>query len=296
MFYLFYAFIWLITWLPLRVLYFISDFFFLIVYYLVGYRKKVVRINLEKSFPNKTKKEKRRIERRFYRFFCDLFVETMYEMHIGEKEISHRMTYSNIEGILEQYGKGKSVMIMTAHYGNWEWTLGFPLFMPGAYASNPIYKQLKNKGFDKLIYSLRSKHGAELIEKKDLLRVMFQLKKEEKLANFCMISDQTPNGKNIHYWTKFLNQDTPVLSGTEVLARKFDYPVYYGEITRIKRGYYKCKLIPISLEPTQTSEFEIIENYMRLLEKTIVANPEYWLWTHRRWKYQRNLISNNSLT
>jgi KDO2-lipid IV(A) lauroyltransferase len=288
MFYILYAFVWLIAWIPLPVLYIISDIICPVVYYIVRYRRGVVRLNIAKSFPDKSEKERRTIERRFYRFFCDLFIETMYEMHISEKEILRRMTFGNLKEILEQNAKKKSVMIMTAHYGNWEWTLAFALFSPETYPSNPIYKRLRNEKFDKLIHKLRARYGAKLIEKNDLLRVMFRLQKENEVGNFWMISDQTPNGRNIHFWTPFLHQDTPTLTGTEQLARKFDYPVFYAEINRVKRGYYHCEFIPITLEPKKTAEFEITEKYMNLLEKSIEAHPEFWLWSHRRWKYQRN--------
>jgi len=289
MYYLIYASVWLITLLPFWLLYLLSDFLYPIVYYVVGYRKKVVHTNIRRSFPEKSEKEILKIERKFYRFFCDLFMETMKEMHFSESEMRRRMTYGNVEGILEQYARGKSVMIMTAHYGNWEWTLGFPLFMPAEQASNPIYMKQTSQHFDKLMYSLRSKFGAELIEKKELLRVMFRLKKEEKPGNFWMISDQTPTGSGANFfWTQFLNQDTATLTGTEQLAVKFDYPVFYADITRKKRGYYHCEYIPISLEPTKNKEFEITEKYLQLLENRIQTSPQYWLWSHRRWKYQRN--------
>jgi KDO2-lipid IV(A) lauroyltransferase len=282
-----FAIIRLITRLPLSLLYVFSDFCYLILYYLVGYRKNVVRTNLTKSFPDKTKKERRLIERRFFRYFCDLFVETMYMTHISEKEIRCRVSYGNYEGILEEYEKGKSVMMMTAHYGNWEWPCGLALDLPEKDPLYGIYKKQSNEQFDRFMFSLRSKFGGKPIEKKGLLRTMLKLKSEGKLGNFWMISDQTP-GNSIHYWTKFLNQDTPTLTGTEQLARKFNYPVFYVEIVRTKRGYYHCEFIPISLEPTQTAEFEITEKYMQLLEKTIIAKPEFWLWSHRRWKYHRD--------
>ncbi|HEY5591278.1 MAG TPA: lysophospholipid acyltransferase family protein [Paludibacter sp.] len=287
-----YAFIWIITWLPLRVLYLFSDFFYLIIYYLAGYRKRVVRKNLENSFPKKTKKEILLIERRFYRYFCDLFVETVYEMHMSKNEILRRIDLGNVEPILEQYKKGKSVMLMTAHYGNWEWASALSLLLPNENPLHSIYKQLKSKNFDNLMFELRSKFTGKNIEKKDLLRVMLRMKNEGEVAMFGMISDQTPTGNSIHYWTQFLNQDTPVLLGTEQLAKKFDYPVFYLHINRIKRGYYKCEYHPISLEPKQTAEFEITETYMRILEKEIEAAPEYWLWTHRRWKYHRSNLDN----
>ncbi|MHB9142148.1 MAG: lysophospholipid acyltransferase family protein, partial [Paludibacter sp.] len=234
MFYILYAFIWLVTWLPLWVLYIFSDIFYLIIYYLAGYRKKVVRSNLENSFPQKTKKEILRIERRFYRYFCDLFVETLYEMHMSKKEVLRRIDLGNVEPILEQYKKGKSIMLMTAHYGNWEWASALSLVLPKESPLHSIYKQLTSKKFDSLMFELRSKYTGGNIEKKDLLRTMVRMKNEGVVAMFGMISDQTPTGNSIHYWTQFLNQDTPVLLGTEQLAKKFDYPVFYLHINRTK--------------------------------------------------------------
>jgi len=292
MFKILYAFIWLITWLPLPILYVFSDMAYLIIYYLIGYRKHVVRTNLKNSFPEKTEKERYLIEHQFYRFFCDIFVETIYEMHISKAEMLERMNFCNVEVILEQYAKGKSCLLMTAHYGNWEWASALSLVLPPDKPLYGIYKRLRNKDFDAFIYELRTKSTGKNIEKNDLFRKMVRLKNDGELAMFGMISDQTPNAYNLNYWTQFLNQDTPVLTGTEVLARKFDYPVYYAEITRFKRGYYKCEFIPVSLEPKQAPEFEITEKYMKLLQKTIVAQPQYWLWSHMRWKYHRSNLDN----
>lgn len=287
MYYLFYSFVWLITWLPLRVLYFLSDIFYLIIYYVVGYRKLVVRANLKNSFPSKSEKELRQIERRFYQFFCDLFIETFYEMHCSDDEIRRRMKFVNVDVALQHYAQGKSVMLMTAHYGNWEWTSSLSLHLPSDKPLYGIYKKLRNNKFDTFICQLRMKFKGQNIEKYDLIRKLVQLKRDSSLAMFGMISDQTPNATSVHYWTRFLNQDTATLTGTELLARKFDYPVYYGQITRIKRGYYTCELIPITLEPKLTAENEITEIFMRMLEKTIQVAPEYWLWTHKRWKIKK---------
>jgi Kdo2-lipid IVA lauroyltransferase/acyltransferase len=287
MFNLLYAFGWIVTLLPLRILYILSDIFYPIIYYVVGYRKAVVRTNLKKSFPDKTEKELRRIERRFYHFFCDLFLETLYEINISENEIKRRFTFINIEGVLKQHADGKGIMIMTAHYGNWEWGMNFPLFTPRGMISCQIYKELSNKQFDRFMCNLRAKFGGINVEKRDLLRTMIKYKSSNDQGIYWMISDQTPAEQKIHYWTELLHQDTPTLTGTEQLARKFDYAVFYAEIKCIKRGYYQCELIPITLEPTQTSEFEITEKYTQLLQKTIETQPEYWLWSHRRWKYSR---------
>ncbi|NDV45637.1 hypothetical protein D0T49_01050 [Paludibacter sp. 221] len=286
MYYIFYAFAWVITLFPLRVLYLLSDFCFLILYYIVGYRKKVTRTNLRNSFPEKSEKERRKIERRFYRYFCDLFVETLKLMHMSKKQMNRRMVYINGEFMAEQYAKGKSVMLMTSHYGNWEWTSSFSMFYPDKPVYQ-VYRRLKSKNFDRFMYSLRVRFGAKNIEKNETLRAMVRLRNESKLCMFGMLSDQTPSPNNIHHRVNFLNQDTPVITGTEQLAKKFDYPVVYVSVTRVKRGYYKCEVVPIAVEPTKMKEFEITEIYTRMLEDAIRKAPEYWLWTHKRWKHKR---------
>jgi KDO2-lipid IV(A) lauroyltransferase len=285
MYTVFYIFIWLLAWLPLRVLYVFSDFFYLIIYYIVGYRKKIARKNIEKSFPEKSKKELRRIERRFFRYFCDLFIETFYEMHMSEKEVLQRMDLGDIDLIMEQYAKGRSIMLMSAHYGNWEWASAFALKLPEDMQIYNVYKRLNNKKFDNFMLEIRSKFKGQSVEIHNLLRTMVNLRKEGRVSVFGMISDQSPWVGNINHWNTFLNQDTPVITGTEQLAKKFDYPVFYIHIHRVKRGYYKFEYIPVSLEPTLTSEFEISNKYMEILEQKIKAVPEYWLWTHNRWKH-----------
>lgn len=284
MFRVFYAFVWLLALLPLKVLYFIADLIF-IPFYLVGYRKKTVRRNLENSFPEKSTKELRQVERRFYRYFCDLLMETVKLIHMSEKQIKKRIVFKNKEALLEQYEQGKSLMIYTSHYGNWEWSSAFSLYLPKESPVYQIYRALKNKNFDTFMYKIRQKFGAENIEKKDLLRKMLSLRKEGKLGMFGMISDQSPSSKHIHYWTNFLNQATPMLDGTEQLARKFDYPIFYARLIRKKRGYYECQFEQISLEPCKTAPYEITEKYARILEKDIQNMPEFWLWSHKRWKH-----------
>jgi len=285
MYKVFYFLIWLIAWLPLRVLYIFSDIFYLIIYYVVGYRKKVARRNIEKSFPEKSKKELRKIERRFFRYFCDLFIETFYEIHMSEKEVLRRIDFGNIEPILEQLSKGKSVLAMTSHYGNWEWGSALSLLLPRESPLYGIYKKLNNKKFDQLMINLRSIFKGKTIETHNLFRTMVKMRKEGEIGVFGMISDQSPWVGNVNQWLKLLHQDTPVLDGTEQLAKKFDYPVVYIHIDRVKRGYYKCECIPIALEPKLTTELEITKKYFEILEQKIQSAPEFWLWTHNRWKH-----------
>jgi len=285
MYTVFYISIWLLAWLPLRVLYIFSDIFYLIIYYVVGYRKKVARRNIEKSFPEKSKKELRKIERRFFRYFCDLFIETFYEIHMSEEEVLRRIDFGNIDPFIEQLSKGKSVLAMTSHYGNWEWGSALSLLLPRESPLYGIYKKLNNKKFDQLMIDLRSIFKGKTIETHNLFRTMVKMRKEGEIGVFGMISDQSPWVGNIHHWLTVLHQDTAVLDGTEQLAKKFDYPVVYFHIDRVKRGYYKCECIPIVLEPKLTTELEITKKYFEILEQKIQAAPEFWLWTHNRWKH-----------
>lgn len=287
MFYIYYPILWLITWLPLRVLYLLSDLCYPVIYYLIPYRKKITRKNIHNAFPDKTEKELRQIERKFYRYFCDMFIETLYMMHMSKAEMKKRFDVGDNSIIKQYYSEGKSVMLMTAHYNNWEWGSSFSMGLPENHPTYNIYKHLKNERFGELMEMLRSRFGGQSIEMKELLRTMVRFRNDGLVASFAMISDQSPARKSIHYWTNFLHQDTAVISGTEQLARKFDYPVVYVHINRLKRGYYRCEYFPIADKPGDTADFEITEKYIRILEQKIQEEPAYWLWTHKRWKHKR---------
>ncbi len=287
MYSIFYIFIWIITWLPLRALYLISDLLFPIIYYVARYRRKVVRKNLINSFPEKTIKEIGKIERRFYRFFCDLFIEILYQVHMSDDEILKRMKFINTYLIDELYEKNTSVMLMTAHYGNWEWTTSMSRVLPEGKPLNGIYKRLSSSSFDKMMFNFRQKYGGFNIETQDLFRVMLQKRNAEEFCTYGMISDQTPSFKTIRHWMTFLNQDTPVLVGTEQISKKFNYPVVFMDINRIKRGYYTCEIKLLETYPRETAENEITEKYMKMLEEKIKSEPAFWLWSHKRWKYNK---------
>ncbi len=286
MYYLLYAVTWVVTCLPLRVLYLFSDLLYVLIYHVAGYRQSVVRTNLSNAFPEKSEKERRAIERKFYRYLCDLFVETLKLLHMSPKQMNRRMVYVNGEMVAKQYARQRCIMLMTSHYGNWEWTSSFSQFYPDKPVYQ-VYRRLKNKGFDRFMYVLRTRFGAKNVEKHDVLRTMVRNRNEGRLCMYGMLSDQTPSPANIHYWTDFLRQDTPMLTGTEQLARKFDYPVFYISVERVKRGYYRCELLPLCTEPKETSKHEITERYARMLEQAIERAPQYWLWTHKRWKHKR---------
>ena len=271
--------------LPFSILYVLSDFTYLIVYYLIGYRKKVVRENLKRSFPDKTDRELLATEKKFYHHLCDLLFESMKMATISKEEMSRRMKILNYEPLLKHYDENKSVLLITSHYGNWEWTSSFSMYLPADKPMYQVYKQLKNKFFDRLIYNLRIRFGSVNVEVNELFDVLSSLKQQGKMGMIGLISDQSPSRKGIKYQSQFLNQRTPVITGTEIIAKKYDFPVYFVQIRRVKRGYYTCNPVPICLHPQESGKFEITEKYIRLLEQEIMAEPAYWLWSHRRWKF-----------
>jgi KDO2-lipid IV(A) lauroyltransferase len=284
--YINYGLIWFISILPLWFLYIISDFLFFVLYRVVGYRRKVVDTNLRNSFPEKSSEELRVIRKRFYHHLCDLFVETFKFWNMSEKSIKKRCRFNNPDVFDKYFDEGKSVMVVLGHYCNWEWLGSFslwndrPVFLP-------IYKPLHNKVMDKMYYNIRSSFGALPLAKNDTLRTMLKYKREGKPTLTCFIADQTPNRHNLNYWTEFLNQDTPVLVGTGRIAKKLDQVVVYAHMKKIKRGYYEVDMFPICEDSRNTDEGEITERHTRALEKIIRETPEYWLWSHKRWKHKR---------
>lgn len=286
MYFVLFGIVWLVTWLPLQVLYVLSDITYFIVFYLVKYRREIVFQNLKNSFPEKSEKELHIIERRFYHFFCDIFIEAIKKMHISEKQMRRRFEFSNEDTVIQQFNAGKNIVLMTAHFGNWEWFSSFSIHISKKFRVAQIYKNLRNQSFNKFMLMLRSKFNTVNIEKKPLLRQIAKFHSDKIPTIYGFLSDQSPNSNDSEkVGVYFLNQKTPVLLGAEKIAQKFDYPVFYGKITRKKRGYYHCDFIPVALKPNELSEFEITEQFMALLENDIRRQPELWLWTHKRWKY-----------
>ena len=285
MFKFYYAILYLLTLLPLKALYVISDVLFPLIYHVVRYRRKVVRKNLTNSFPDKSKREILKIERRFYHYFCDVFIEAMYRINMSPAEVSRRITFENLEIIDKIYAENKSAMLMMAHYGNWEWVSAMSLHLPKESPLYGVYKQLSNVEFDAMTYRLRLKYNMGNIEMRDLFKTMLRMGKAGEKGVFAMVSDQCPPKDSTRFKMMYLNQPTAVIVGTEVLARKFDYPVLILSITRPKRGYYHCKVELLSENPQAEPEFSISEKYMRRLETDINQHPELWLWTHKRWKH-----------
>jgi KDO2-lipid IV(A) lauroyltransferase len=279
-----YAFCWLLAFLPLRALYLLSDLFFLIICYVVRYRRAVIMENLRNSFPEKTEKERKKIAVRFYRFFCDLFFETLKVIHIGRQEIRRRIRYSNPEVFDDLCGKNKLVLFVPGHYGNWEWLATLEGSIP--YHHSTLYHPLHNKFFDKFFYDLRTKYGTDAIPSSQAIRAINGYIRENRMTAVCFLSDQSPKKDMIGYWTTFLNQETPMYLGVEKIAKRYNAAVVYYEIRRVKRGYYEVDITLITENAAKTADREITEKHVALLEQTIRRKPQYWLWSHRRWKHK----------
>ncbi|NDW17552.1 acetyltransferase [Dysgonomonas sp. 216] len=289
-YYLTFAWMYLHAMLPFRLLYILSDILYLLVYYVVGYRVKVVRKNLKNSFPDKAHKELRQIERNFYHHLCDYFVETMKLLHISDKQMQERFVFTNPEIIRERM-KDKSAILYLGHYGNWEWITSITLVLdkndPDIVAAQ-VYRPLKSKAFDDIFLKLRKRFKSVGIPKNHTLRAIINFRNEGKRSIIGMISDQTPSWANIHYWTKFLNQDTPVFTGAERIAKQTGFAVYYLDVQKTGRGKYTGTFELLSETPKSEPENAITEMYIRKFENTILRNPAYWLWSHNRWKHKKS--------
>lgn len=272
--------------LPMRALYVLSDILYVLIYKIAGYRVKVVRRNITASFPDKSKAEWRQLERRFYHHFADYIVETIKLAHISLDEIQQRAYLKNPELVDQLMEKGHTCFILTmGHYGNWEWFSGSTTRFEDSRIYQ-IYRPLNNKAFDKLFADLRTQFGSFGIKKNDTIRDIIKLKQDKTKSVVIFLADQTPSKANLHYWTEFLHQDTAILTGPERIARKLNLPVIFLDTQKVKRGYYTVDMKLITENQKETPENYITERYARLLEKMILRDPAYWLWTHKRWKHK----------
>lgn len=255
------------------------------MYYLIGYRKKVVYENLKNSFPEKSHEEIKKLEKKFFKYLCDLFLETFKTITISKEKAKQHCKFSNETiAIFEKLNsEKKSCIIVMGHFGNWEWA-GSSFSLICKQQLYVIYHPLHNKYFDKLVYNMRTKFGTKLYAMRDTMREMIKNRNEINATAF--IADQTPAPESA-YWTTFLNQDTPIFWGTEKIAQKLNFPVVYVTVNRIKRGYYEVNAEILVNEPKNTKEGEISELHTKKLEKDILKQPEIWLWSHRRWKHKR---------
>lgn len=274
---------------PLRWLYAISDLMYLIIYKTLRYRIDVVRQNLKRSFPEKSDDELKIIEQKFYRHFCDLFVEQYYILHANAPKAQKLCRFKNVDMLNKYFDQGKSIVVAGGHYGNWELYGMFGLYLK--HLTMGVYKPLANKYFERFINASRERFGAVAIPMKDTPRIALSYAAEGKLFFLGLIADQTPAKGEIRYWTTFLNQDTPVFLGTEKIARKLNQPVFFCNMRKLKRGLYEVELELLTENPASTKPYEITEMHVKALERLIHEAPEFWLWSHRRWKHSRHNTS-----
>ena len=284
-FYLAYSLLWLLTLLPLKALYLLSDFLYFILYYLIRYRRQTVYDNLSRSFPDESHEGIRMIAKTYYRQLNDYFFEWMYRIHMGDEELEKRMKFKNPEVLEEYYERGKSIMLLLSHYGNWEWPTRISLY--SKHITLAVYKPLHNKYFDSLFLKLRGKFGAVGVPMKLILRSIIEHQQAGQPVIVYTLADQRPQQQSIKHWAWFLNQDTPVTTGPEKIARKFDMVPVLLSITKVKRGYYEADFRVLCEDPARVEEFEITRKYLNVLEDVIRKRPELYLWRHKRWKYQR---------
>ncbi|MBO5679733.1 MAG: hypothetical protein J6S11_07235 [Bacteroidaceae bacterium] len=270
---------------PLRVLYVLSGLIYPLVYYIVGYRREVVRKNLESSFPEKSEKEIREIEKRFYRHFCDYVLETVKLLHISDEEMRRRMRFTNPEYIEQLRSDGRPIFLYLGHQANWEYIISITMWTSPEFTAGQIYHPLSNKVMDKLIYRLRSRFNTVGIPQKQALRAIITMVRDGKHPLLGFIADQRPPRRPEPEWMTFLNQDTPIITGGEAMGRKLNAHFVYGSMKCVRRGYYELTFQPIV--PVEGEEYGYSKQYMRMLEQDIKEQPHLYLWTHKRWKWKR---------
>ena len=270
--------------LPFRLLYLFSDFLYILIYRIFGYRKKVVASNLKLVFPEKSDSEIKRITKVFYHHLCDMMVEAIKSLTISKAEMKKRFKFTNVELIQDIENQNKSIILMCAHYGSWEWIFILQTYVKSR--GNAVYKQLANRYFDKLVKRIRARYNSYLITTKDIIPTLIEQKKQGILSINGFVSDQSPKLDKAYHWNTFMGINVPVHTGAEMLAKKLDMAVVFFGVKKIKRGYYETTFKTITVNPKEFKDYEITDIFLKLVEEQIYEAPEYYLWTHKRWKHK----------
>lgn len=279
-----YPLIWLLSILPFRVLYFISDCFYLLIYYIIGYRKKVVFNNLKLAFPKKEYKEIIEIQKKFYHHFVDVFIEMIKSFTVSKKEVYKRYKYPNIDFFTELYKDGKSVILLGPHYANWEWIMSVDSFVD--YKGYAAFTKINNPYFNNKILKSREKFGTHLIQTSKLIPEIIYNQKNNIQSMYGLLSDQSPQLKKTHYWRNFFGVKVPVHTGGEMLAKKYNLNIVYMRVKKVKRGYYETTFSLITKDASKYPDYKLTDIFIDNVEEQVRNQPEYYFWTHKRFKHK----------
>lgn len=275
----------ILSYIPFRMLYVLSDIIFFPFYFVIRYRRKIARKNLTESFPDKDIDEIIRIEKKFYHFFIDMALESCKLISITPEELRQRMKFTNINIANEMLAEGKSISVFLGHYGNWEWITSIGLWLYKDAVVVQIYRKLRNKSMDKIMRRLRERMGNKCVEMHKTVRFMANAAADDRPHAIGFIADQSPKRREARHFTQFLNHKIPVLTGTEKATKHYGYNAIFISMKRVKRGYYECELASLHDNPKSLSDFELTNLYFQRLEYEILQHPEFYLWTHNRFKY-----------
>ena len=277
-------FLKLVAKLPFICIYLLSDIFYLIIYYLVGYRKKVVLQNLKNSYPNKNPDELKKLTKRYFRHFSDITLETIKMYGMNKADFDRRMQIKNADLVNQYFEKGQSVVILSMHYNNWEWGSSFSGKLK--HKCLGVFKPLHNSSFNSYLNNVRGKHGLEMVSNSEILRRIIKAKKEKELILIWLAGDQTPPYYH-KTWYKFLNQETLFYLGTANIPHKFNYPVFFQNTIKTDRGMYQTEFELLFENPSEFNVSDIIKKYIEKMEEVLKNSPECYLWSHKRWKHIR---------
>jgi len=283
-----YPLLWLLSKLPWKLFYMFSTFTFFLVYYVIRYRRKTVTENLTLAFPEKSLLEIKKIRTGFYKHMCDMFLEMIKSISISDEEMKKRFKITNIEKLHALEKEGKNIMVFMAHYASYEWSNVADI--QTKFQAVGIYKKIENKYFDRLVQRIRARFGSRVVTTKNARKEITEDQEQNRgLYMYGLASDQSPKIYNAMYWTDFMGIKVPTFMGAEVLAKKSGLNVYYLKVEKLKRGYYAGEFVTITEDSKNCKDYEIVKKYLRMLEEQIKRNPEYYLWSHKRWKH-RNAV------
>lgn len=280
-----FPFLWIISKLPFRLFYWFSDCIYILVYYIIGYRKKIVRNNILIALPHESEEKRLVIEKKFYQHMCDMFLEMIKTMSISSEEMKERFKITNIELLKEYEQKNKSIILLAAHYASWEWLLS--INESTSFKCYGVYKKVNNKYFDAKVRAIRSKFKSVLVTTENTIALINDNEKNGVMSLYGLASDQSPQVHKTFHWQQFMGITVPVHTGAEMLAKRYDLEVVFAKVKKVKRGYYEATFVPIANNPKSIQDYEITDAYLKEVEKQILEAPEFYFWTHKRWKHRR---------